>query len=368
MTYNLRRDGGERNGMPVDGDSEFDSQATIDTIVQGLRAAGHTVHLVEATAQLPQWFLTHPVDLAFNIAEGQHGAHREAQVPAILESLGVPFTGSNSITLALALDKAKTKQILSSEDIPTPAWQVLPTPTSPFSSQLGFPLIVKPNREGSSKGIWRDSVVGDERSLRRQVARVYERYRQEVLVEEFIEGKELTVGVIGQEALPILELDFDTCRPAGEFFYTWQVKEFQNDASRGLSPAAHCPARLDAAATARVQDVALRAHRALGCADLSRTDIRLRRDGTPFVLEVNPLPGLSPTESNFPIMTTAAGLSHAALVQRIVELAMARYRKSSRLRPADAAFAAARGAAGELMAQPQEPPRARALVESRDAP
>ena len=168
-----------RDGVPVDGDSEFDTQKTIDTIVISLQTNGHTVHLVEATSNLPRWFLTHHVDLVFNIAEGIHGEHREAQVPAILESLDVPYTGSNSITLALALDKAKTKQILASEGIPTPPWQLFPTPHTLLNPRLEFPLIVKPNREGSSKGIWRESVVGDESSLRRQVARLYERYRQE---------------------------------------------------------------------------------------------------------------------------------------------------------------------------------------------
>lgn len=339
----------ERDGIPFDIDSEFDSQKTIDTIVQSLRSAGHTVHLVEATSDLPRWFLTHRVDLAFNIAEGLHGEHREAQVPAILESLRVPFTGSNSITLALALDKAKTKQILASEGIPTPSWQLFPAPTTPLSPRLEFPLIVKPNREGSSKGIWRESVVGDEASLRRQVSRVYERYRQEVLVEEFVDGRELTVGVIGEDVLPILEMDFAPCRASGEFFYTWRVKEFQGDSAMGLAPALHCPARLTPQTAAGVQRVAMRAHRALGCVDFSRTDVRLRADGTPFVLEVNPLPGLSPLDSNFPVMTSAAGLSHQALIQRIVELAMIRYHQSSIVRP-------------------QEPSTSSALAVSRAAP
>ncbi len=325
MTYNVKRDVSERNGAPLDTDSEFDSPKTIETIVGALRAAGHVVHLVEATANLPRWFLTHRVDLVFNIAEGLHGEHREAQVPAILESLGVPCTGSNSITLALALDKAKTKQILASEGIPTPPWQLFPTPTTPLNARLEFPLIVKPNREGSSKGIWRESVVGDEASLRRQVTRVYEQYRQEVLVEEFIDGTELTVGVIGDQALPILEIDFSPCQTSGEFFYSWRMKEFQGDTARGLAPVLHCPARLGAATAARIQDMALRAHRALDCVDFSRTDVRLRSDGSPFALEINPLPGLSPLESNFPVMTHAAGISHQALIQRIVELAMARY-------------------------------------------
>jgi len=322
-----------------------------------LRAAGHTVHLVEATADLPRWFLTHRVDLVFNIAEGTHGAHRESQVPAILESLRIPFTGSNSITLALALDKAKTKQILASEGIPTPPWQLFPNPETALSPRLSFPLIVKPNREGSGKGIWRESVVGDEASLRRQVTQIYHRYRQEVLVEEFIEGKELTAGILGQAPLPILEIDFEPCRTSGEFFYSWRMKEFQGDVSLGLMPAMHCPARLDAATTARVQDVALRAHRALGCMDLSRTDIRLRSDGTPFVLEINPLPGLSPLDSNFPVMTTAAGLSHQVLIQRIVALTMIRYGRlhPAPSSPADAADAAGQQVAPQRIAPSQEP-------------
>ena len=355
LTYNLRRtvhdptvaSPGRREVFPNDGDSEFDSPKTIDTIVTSLRAAGHQVHLVEATADLPQWFLTHHVDLVFNIAEGAHGAHREAQVPAVLESLGVPFTGSNSVTLSLALDKAKTKQILASEGIPTPPWQLFSTPDSSLDPRLEFPLIVKPNREGSSKGVFRDSVVGDAAALRRQVAWVYERYRQEVLVEEFIEGIELTAGVVGELPLPILEIDFAPCRASGEWFYSWRVKEFQTEAALGLAPRFHCPARLDAETTATVQAIAFRAHRALGCVDLSRTDIRLRADGTPFVLEINPLPGLSPLESNFPLMTTATGMSHETLVQRIVALAMTRYGKPSR---------------------PQEPSTAQSLVESRVVP
>ncbi len=320
---------------PYDADSEFDSPITIETILSALTSAGHAVHLVEANDDLPRWFLNHPVDLVFNIAEGLRGSHRESQVPAILESLHVPCTGSNSITLALALDKAKTKQILASEGIKTPPWQLFPTPATALNSRLGFPLIVKPNREGSSKGIWKESVVGDIVALRRQVARIYEQYRQEVLVEEFIDGTELSVGVLGNEALPVLEVDFTPCRTSGEYFYSWRMKEHQGDAAQGLAPHLHCPARLDESTAARVQAIALKAHRALGCGDLSRTDIRLRADGTVFVLEVNPLPGLNPLDSNFPLMTKAAGFSHDALIRRIVELAMIRQQYTSHPNVAD---------------------------------
>ncbi len=313
------------HGAPHDGESEFDSPATIERIADALQAGGHTVQRVEANTALPQWFLTHRVDLVFNIAEGTHGEHRESQVPAVLELLGIPFTGSNSVALALALDKAKTKQVLACEGLPTPPWQLFDSPNEPLDRRLSFPLIVKPNREGSARGIWRDSVVWDESSLRRQVQQVVERYRQAVLVEEFVDGRELTVGVLGDLVLPVLEIDFGPCQASGEFFYSWRMKEFQGNAALGLVPRLLCPAPLEPARVEEIQGIARRAHQALGCADLSRTDIRLRADGRPYILEVNPLPGLSPFDSNFPFMASAAGLTHDALIQRIVTLAMARH-------------------------------------------
>lgn len=317
--------------MPIDYYSEFDSPKTIEAIANALRAGGHEIYRVEADEDLPRWFLTHEVDLVFNIAEGTHGPHRESQVPAILESLGIPFTGSSSLTLALALDKTKTKQVLTYEGVPTPAWQLFATATAPLDPHLRFPLIVKPNSEGSAKGILRESVVSDEPSLRQQVRRIHEQYRQEALVEEFIEGTEVTVGVLGNdrpEALPILEIDFSTCQRSGEFFYSWRMKEYQGDEALGLNPRFMCPAKLSPELAARVQHVALRAHDALGCRDVSRTDIRVRGDGVPFVLEINPLPGLDPLESNFPIMTNAAGISYEALINRLVDSALTRSRLS----------------------------------------
>lgn len=303
-----------------------------------MRAGDHDVHLVEANEDLPKWFLTHEVDLVFNIAEGTHGAHRESQVPAILESLGIPFTGSSSLTLALALDKAKTKQVLTYEGVPTPAWQLFATATAPLDPRLRFPLIVKPNSEGSAKGILRESVVSDQTLLRQQIRRIHDQYRQEALVEEFIEGTEVTVGVLGNEApeiLPILEIDFSTCRRSGEFFYSWRMKEYQGNEALGLNPRFLCPARFSPELAARVHQVALRAHHALGCHDVSRTDIRVRSDGVPFVLEINPLPGLDPFESNFPIMTNAAGISYDALINRLVDLALTRQQRAQTQEPLD---------------------------------
>ena len=282
--------------------------------------------LVEADRQLARWLRSHPVDIVFNIAEGIDGAHRESQTPALLEFLGIPHTGSDATTLALALDKAKTKRLLQYELIPTPPFQLFETGRERLDPRLQFPLIVKPNREGSAKGIGVENVVQSAEALARQVRRIIATYRQEALVEEFIEGTELTVGVLGEaHPLPVLEIDFSSCRSSGEYFYSWRMKEYQGDVVQGLVPQLHCPARLTPSLARRVQDLAVHAHRALGCHDLSRTDIRLRDDGMPFVLEVNPLPGLDPAESNFPFIARGAGLSYPQLINGILASAVDRH-------------------------------------------
>ena len=318
--------------MPRDYYAEYDSPQTISAIAEALRLLGLRVELVEADRQLLRWLQTHRVDLVFNIAEGPPSENRESHVPALLSALGIPYTGSGSFTLALALDKAKTKSILLYENIPTPRFQLFRTGREFLREDLRFPLIVKPNREGSAKGITTESVVHDTATLRTQIARILDHYQQEALVEEFIDGTELTVGVLGDappRALPILEIDFSACRASGEYFYSWRMKEFQGDAAQGLNPSFHCPARLDDAQTQIVQLMAVRAHTAIGCAGFSRTDVRLGADGVPYVLEVNPLPGLDPAESNFPLIARAAGLSYGALLNTIVAGALARHRTTS---------------------------------------
>jgi len=155
-------------------------------------------------------------------------------------------------------------------------------------------------------------------------------YRQEVLVEEFIEGKELTVGILENGTptiLPILEIDFSTCAKSGEFFYSWHMKEYQGNSEMGMVPAFHCPARLSPETEAMVKDVALRTHRAVGCYDISRTDIRLSKDNIPYVLEINPLPGLDPKESNFPIMAYAAGMQYEDIIDAVLVNALKRRKR-----------------------------------------
>ena len=153
------------------------------------------------------------------------------------------------------------------------------------------------------------------------VREILDVYHQEALVEEFIEGKELTVGILENgktRVLPILEIDFSNCNNSGEYFYSWRMKEYQGDKEQGLTPSFHCPARLDAATEKLVKEVTLKTHRAVGCLDISRTDIRLDKNNIPYVLEINPLPGLDPKESNFPIMAYAAGMKYEDLIEAIL--------------------------------------------------
>jgi D-alanine-D-alanine ligase len=315
--------------LPLDHYSECDSLKTVGYITKAIEAAGHTVVAVEADATLPKWLSENKVDLAFNIAEGFHGEAREALVPALLETLGIPYTGSGVLALALALDKARSKMVFKACGIPTPNFQIFTREDEPLDPKLHYPLIVKPNYEGSGKGITANSVVRSETALRAQVRRILEEYKQEVLVEEFIDGTELTVGILGDDVLPILEIDFSSCAPSGESFYSWRVKEYQGNKEMHLDPKFHCPARLTAPVSAAVSAVAKKASLSLGCRDIARVDIRLSGDGIPYVLEVNTLPGLDPEESNIPMMIRAAGIAYEDLIGKIIELALVRRNTNS---------------------------------------
>ncbi len=327
LTYNLKK---KDETKPPDYFSEYDSQDTINAIVSALEAKGHSVDAIDVEyPNLFSYFRKNRVDMVFNIAEGKHSKFRESEVPAVLDYLDIPYTGSNTFSLALAMNKALTKKILKAENIPTPHFQVFAKGSEELSPDLKFPLIVKPNCEGSAKGISKSNVVTSNAELFKKVKETIGLYKQEALVEEFIEGKELTVGILENgktTILPILEIDFSNCLNSGEYFYSWRMKEYQGNKEFGLIPTFHCPARLDKATEARVKEAALRTHRAVGCSDISRTDIRLDRDNIPYVLEINPLPGLDPKESNFPIMAYAAGMKYEDLIEAILMSASERKR------------------------------------------
>lgn len=319
LTYNLKK---KDETKPVDYFSECDSAETINAIVGALCAKGHHVETIDVEyPKLFSYFRENSVDMVFNIAEGQSGRFRESEVPAILDYLNIPYTGSNTFSLALALNKTITKKILKAENIPTPNFQLFTKGSEELDPALKFPLIVKPNCEGSAKGINKANVVNNTVDLFKRVKETLDAYHQEALAEEFIEGKELTVGILenGQtRVLPILEIDFSECKNSGEYFYSWKMKEYQGNRELGLVPTFHCPARLDKEVEEKVKDVVLKTHRAVGCLDISRTDIRLDKFNVPYVLEINPLPGLDPKESNFPLMAYAAGMTYEDLIEAII--------------------------------------------------
>ncbi|MFZ5801382.1 MAG: D-alanine--D-alanine ligase family protein [Candidatus Omnitrophota bacterium] len=324
----------KEESKPLDYCSEYDSEKTISCIAQAIKQGGHAVNLVDAREDLFGYFRSHYTDMVFNIAEGNGSKLRESEVPAILDILGIPYTGSGVMTLAIALNKALTKKIIAAENIPTPKSQLFVKGKEALDGDLQFPLIVKPNREGSAKGILSSSVVNDEGRLYEEVRKIISLYRQEALVEEFIEGKELTVGVVCDgppKALPILEIDFSTCKDSSEYFYSWRMKEYQGNLELGLNPTFHCPARLDLETEEKIKAIALKCHEVIGCHDMSRTDIRLSKDNIPYVLEINPLPGLDPDDSNFPKMAKAAGLDYPRLINLILDSAFKRHVKGGRL-------------------------------------
>lgn len=326
LTYNLKRKGIE--GYPEDFFSEFDGPETIEQLKCALEALGHEVFLVEANKELVQWFSTNKVDIVFNIAEGVIGEGREAQVPAVLDFLSIPYTGSGILTMALSLNKAYSKRVFFYENIPTPKFHIYHSVQQIKDVNLKFPLIVKPNCEGSAKGISSTSVVLDITRLRQEVEQTILKYKQDALVEEFIEGRELTVGILGNKelkVLPVLEIDFSSCKGSGEYFYSWRMKEYQGDATLKLTPTFYCPARLKAEEYETVCAIAKKTYRALGCLDFARIDFRLATDGTPYVLEVNPLPGLDPKESNLTFMAGKTNISYTELIKIILESALMRY-------------------------------------------
>lgn len=309
------------DGAPDDLLEEYDSEATIDAIAAALAALGHEPVRLGGGRRFLERVLADPPDLVFNIAEGRGSRSREAHVPAACEMLGIPFTHADPLTCALTLDKGLAKRVVAQAGIPTPAFRIV---TAPDDEALGlrFPLIVKPAFEGSSVGVRRSSRVTDHAGLRREIARVASDYHEPVLVEEFCQGLEMTVGVLGtgSEARPIGALGILPRRARqDEFVYSLEVKrDWEAEVEYQHPPPA------DPAVIRRAEDLALQAHRLLGCRDVSRVDLRLDALGEPQFIEVNPLPGLNPRTGDICILATRAGLAYESLIGAIVESALRR--------------------------------------------
>jgi D-alanine-D-alanine ligase len=328
FTYNIKR---ESPGTADNSDeqAEWDPPETIIAISNALARQGHIVVHLEATPDLPRVLAEADVDLIFNIAEGVEGRNREAQVPALCELLRIPYTGSDSATLAIALDKALCKKVLSQHDILTPRFMVMETGREKLDTDLRFPLIVKPNAEGSSKGInGTANVVDNEEDLRTAVNQLIERYRQPMLVEEYITGREFTVGLLAGKrrlrVLPPMEIIFkddSLDRPV----YDYEVKQEWEKHVRY-----ECPANVTDAELKSIEKVAKATFAALDCRDFARVDMRMDDKGDVYVFEVNPLPGMTPGYSDLVLISRAAGMDYDQLMADIMVGGLRRLREKRR--------------------------------------
>lgn len=309
--------------------AEWDTEETILAVESALKAH-HKVTLIEANEEAYQKLLAVQPDFVFNIAEGFNSPSREAQIPAILDLLGIPYTGSDPVTLGICLDKSRTKEILSYHRIPTPQFAVINDLEKLSSERLPLPAIVKPLHEGSSKGISNASVVRTKQDLRQQIESILNEYEEPALVEKLLTGGEFTVALIGNgrdlRVLPIVEIRFDSLPSGVNPIYSYEAKWIWDQTDHPIE-VLECPARLDSILESQIKDLCAKTFEVLRCRDWCRIDIRLDEKGQPHVLEVNPLPGILPNpkeHSSFPRAARTAGFDYNGMINAVLNTALAR--------------------------------------------
>lgn len=311
--------------------AEFDSLETIDALCGAIETLGHQcVRIGNVRALAARLVAGERWDLVFNVCEGLEGYGRESQVPALLEAYGLPYTFSDPLVCALTLHKGMAKHIARAAGVATPDFVVAATRQDLEQLELGFPLFVKPVAEGTSKGITGTSLVRNRGMLLKRCEALWAEYRQPVLIEQYLPGREFTVGILGtgSRATALATLEVLLNPDADAHIYSYRNKaQWQELVEYHLLVASELR---DA-----VEFLALSAWRGLGCRDAGRVDVRLDADGQPQLLEINPLAGLSPGHSDLPIMAALTGLPYTALIERILEAV--RERLAEERRPAHAA-------------------------------
>ncbi|MEU2360492.1 hypothetical protein [Streptomyces noursei] len=336
LTYNLRGESVEHFGAgpPREGyDAEFDEWETVQTVAGVLEGLGYRCVLIGALPALMERLLRgERWDVVFNLAEGHHGYGREAQVPALLEEWRIPFTFSDSLCLSLCLHKPTTQLLLRQAGVTTAPFAVVREPHDIDGIDLPYPLFAKPVAEGTSKGIGADSRVDDARELRSTCTRLLQRHGQPVMVEPYLPGPEYTVGVLGAGA---------DARAVGvsQTLHDRRTTPFLTDLRKRDASGQPVPVRAlqDTGAAQRLAGLAVRAWRTLGCRDAGRVDLRCDAAGEPHVLDVNPLPGLSPTYSPLPLQWAGTGRPYRQLIARIMTAAEHRLPCASSAVPASTA-------------------------------
>jgi D-alanine-D-alanine ligase len=333
ITYNVKHSSGlseEGDDVPLDDQAEWDDPETIQTIIDTFSKYYEVIPIEADLDAYEKLRESHP-DIVFNIAEGRFGVSREAQIPAILEMLRIPYTGSDPLTLGICLDKSRAKEILAYHRIPTAKFSVIQSfPLNGQLKHIDYPMFVKPLFEGSSKGIWNDAVVHNFTELKSRVEKVWHTYSQPALVEEYLPGREFTIALLGNgptlRALPIVEICFDALPPAVNKFYSYEAKWIWDKRENPLE-IFRCPAEIDSALRTKIETICKKAFTRLNCRDWCRIDVRLDEMSEPCIVELNPLPGIIPNpedNSCFPKAARAAGMSYDDLLLTILDEACKR--------------------------------------------
>lgn len=323
LVYNLRKEYIKREDDPIDADAEWDSEKTIQALSNAIRYNKHIViDIGNPLNIIYRNELLNEVDLIFNIAEGINGRCRESQVPAICELLNKPYTFSDALTMGISLDKILCKQIMQAARIPTaPFWSINEENDVDKIPKDVFPLFVKPAAEGTAKGISKDSFVNDRYRLVDQIKRLLNVYKEAILVERFLPGREFTVAIWGNdkpEIIGIMEIIvIDTTQNS---IYTYEAKEeWRSKVRYELFD------DRESELWKKIAKIALSVYSVLKCRDVSRIDIRCDEKGEPYFLEINPIPGLQPEHSDFPMIAKMVGINYEELIGRIIEIGKARY-------------------------------------------
>ncbi len=309
--------------------AEWDTMETVNAVKLALEER-HDVAMVEANEHACQKLLEIRPDFAFNMSEGLYGISREAQIPALLEMLRIPYLGSDPLTVSLCLEKSRTKEILSYHGLRTAQFTVINSMEAIRESEVSFPAIVKPLHEGSSKGIYNSSVVRSTEELLEAVQLTMVRHGQPALVEDYLPGREFTVAVLGNgdkvRLLPIIELKFDALPAGANSIYSYEAKWIWDTVDNPLD-IYECPAKLGSSLKEEIEILCRDAYRVLNCRDWARIDIRLDARGRPNILEINPLPGILPRKEDnscFPKAARTAGMSYSELVNTVLDIALER--------------------------------------------
>ncbi|MFX1452064.1 MAG: D-alanine--D-alanine ligase [Promethearchaeota archaeon] len=321
FVYNVDRTGGLE-------DAEFDSPETLMGIKNAIEDGGHEIICIEADQQIYNnlYGLKDKIDIIFNIAEGFFGDSRESIFPIFFELLGIPYTGSGPETLSLGLNKDAAKKVWISHKIPTPRFQTFTKIEELKDFNLNFPVIIKPVHEGTSKGITNDSYVENFQDLEQKVKFIIKTYKQEADVEEFVNGREFTVGVLGNDPyiiLPPVEIDFSYLPPHIHHFSSYEVKTTYDKPDSTV-----CPANITPNEEKKLQKVALEAYKKLNCRDFGRCDMRMDNKGKVYVIEINPLAGISfdpEVNHSFPKGAMTYGFTYSEMINEILNNALKRY-------------------------------------------